>query len=133
MTDDEFIAGLENCTLAEEQFHHPEHVKMAFIYLHRYPALEALQHFSNSLAKFAASMGKAERYHETITWAFFFLIRERVARAPTVLAWNDFAGANPDLLDWGNNILKRYYRDEILSSDFARRTFVFPDKCALIV
>ena len=43
MTDDEFIASFENCSLANESFHHSDHVRMAFLYLCRYPALEALQ------------------------------------------------------------------------------------------
>ena len=56
MTDDEFIAAFENCSLASESFHHANHVRMAFLYLARYPALEALQRFSTALARFAARM-----------------------------------------------------------------------------
>ena len=81
MTDDEFIASFEDASLANESFHHADHVRMAFLYLCRYPALEALQRFSTSLMKFAASKGKPELYHETITWAFLLLIRERMARS----------------------------------------------------
>jgi len=29
---------------------------------------------------------------------------------------------------WKDNILKKYYRDETLSSDLAKSTFVFPDR-----
>jgi hypothetical protein len=46
MTDDEFMASFENCSLSNESFHHSDHAKMAFLYLSRYPALEALQRFS---------------------------------------------------------------------------------------
>src|SRR5271167_3060685 len=77
MTDEEFIASFESCDLASECFHHTDHVRMAFLYLRRYPAFEALQRFSTSLARFANAHGKPELYHETITWAFVFLIRER--------------------------------------------------------
>jgi hypothetical protein len=31
-------------------------------------------------------------------------------------------------LNWKDNVLKEYYRDETLSSDLARNTFLFPDK-----
>jgi hypothetical protein len=128
MTDDEFIAGFENCTLPPGSFHHPDHIKMAFLYLSRYPALEALQRFSSALARFAAANGKPGLYHETITWAFVLLIRERMARAPAHQSWPDFASTIPDLLDWKENILQRYYRQETLASDLARHTFLFPDK-----
>ena len=43
MTDDEFLANFEDCSLANESFHHSDHVKMPFLYLCRYPALEAIQ------------------------------------------------------------------------------------------
>jgi hypothetical protein len=126
MTDDEFISSFEDCSLAA--FHHADHVRMAFLYLCRYPALEALQRFSASLVRFAASTGKPELYNETITWAFLLLIRERMARAGSRQTWIEFAAGNRDLLSWKDNILKKYYRDETLSSGLAKNTFLFPDK-----
>jgi hypothetical protein len=129
MNDDEFIASFENGTLSSESFHHSDHVKMAFLYLNRYPALEALQRFSSSLMNFAAAKGKPGLYHETITWAFVFLVRERMARAGGRQTWSEFAAANNDLLNWEDNILKQYYRSETLSSDLARSSFLFPDRC----
>jgi hypothetical protein len=128
MTDEELIAGFENCTLPNESFHHADHVRVAFLYLSRYPALEALQHFSASLTRFAAAHGKPHLYHETVTWAFLLLIRERMARAGCAQTWIQFAAGNSDLLEWKNHVLKKYYREETLQSDFAKRTFIFPDK-----
>jgi hypothetical protein len=127
MTDEQFISSLEDCTLDNAAFHHADHVRMAFLYLERYPVIEALQRFSTALARFAASRGKPERYHQTITWAFLLLIHERMVRGGG-LAWTEFAALNPDLLDWNDNILKKYYREETLSSDLARTTFLFPDR-----
>lgn len=128
MTDEEFMARFENGGLAVESFHHADHVKMAFLYLCRYPALEALERFSSTLARFAEAKGKPGLYHETITWAFLLLIRERMARAGQPQSWTQFAANNMDLLNWKENILRQYYRAETLSSDLARRTFLFPDK-----
>ena len=129
MTDDEFISKFEDCSLAGKPFHHADHVRMVFLYLHRYAALEALQRFSTSLERFATAQGRPDLYHETITWAFFLLIRERMARAGTEQTWEQFAAGNADLLDWKNNVLKRYYREETLASNLAKHTFVLPDKC----
>lgn len=128
MTDDEFVARFEDCSLANESFHHTDHVKLAFLYVSRYPALEALQRFSAALARFAAANGKPELYHETVTWAFLLLIRERMARAGSRQTWTQFAATNGDLLSWKDNVLKKYYRGETLASDLARSTFLFPDK-----
>jgi hypothetical protein len=128
MTDEQFIDSFESCILANERFHHADHVKMAFLYLSRLPALEAIQRFSAALVRFAAAKGKPELYHETVTWAFLLLIRERMARAGRPQTWSEFAAGNADLLTSKDDVLKRYYRGETLSSDLARSTFLFPDK-----
>ena len=128
MTDDEFITRFEDCSLAVEDFHHADHVRMAFLHLRRYPPLEALQRFSASLMKFAATHNNPTLYHETITWAFLLLIRERMARSGRQQTWAEFSANNKDLLAWKDNILKKYYREETLSSALARSTFLLPDK-----
>jgi hypothetical protein len=127
MTDKELIDHFEDGTLPDECFHHREHVRIAFLYLTKYPVLEVLQVFSRTLRKFAEARGKPHFYHETITWAYVFLIQERVARAGTNQTWEDFACSNPDLLLWKEGILTRYYRAETLMSDMARAVFVLPD------
>jgi|SRR6185437_12406559 len=127
MTDHQFIAELEACTLSPDRFHHAGHVHAAWIYLSRYPALEAIGRFCNSLRNFAASMGKPERYHETITWAYLLIVNERMQCQGGGENWDSFAAANPDLLDWENPILHRYYRKETLDSALARRVFLMPD------
>jgi len=130
MSDDEFLAAFENAALDVAAFHHSGHVRMAFVYLQRYPALDALRLFSTALARLAAAAGKPERYHETITWAYLLLIRERLARARSVQTWEEFSAANPDLLDWPHSVLRRYYRTETLASGLARATFLLPDRPA---
>ncbi len=74
MIDEEFIVSFENGSITNATFHHEDHVRMAFLYLCRYPALEALQRFSAALAGLAAASGKPELYHETITWAFLLYL-----------------------------------------------------------
>jgi hypothetical protein len=106
MTDEQFMANFETCTLPNESFHHRDHVKMAFLYL-RYPPWQALERFSLALARFAAANGKPQLCNETITWAFMFLIRERLARSRSEQTWNEFAAANADLLTWKDNVLKK--------------------------
>ena len=127
MTDQELMDGFEDGTLPNESFHHRDHVRAAFLYLTKYPILEALELFSKTLRRFAEAHGKPQLYHETITWAYVFLIRERMARAGKNQGWDEFARNNPDLLAWKDGILTRYYRAETLTSDLARAVFVLPD------
>ena len=128
MNDEEFIAGFEACTLPAEGFHHEQHVRVVWLYLRRYPVLETIMKFSESLKRFATANGKPNLYHETITWAYVFLIHERIKRNGQEQNWQEFVETNADLFDWKDNILKSYYHEETIRSDFARRTFVFPDR-----
>jgi hypothetical protein len=128
MTGQELINEFESSSTAPASFHHVDHVRLAFEYLCRYQALEAIEKFANALKRFAAAQGKAQRYHETITWAYVLLIRERMARAGRIESWEEFAARNGDLLVWNGGVLDRLYRKETLDSDFARTTFVLPDQ-----
>jgi hypothetical protein len=127
VSDEQLLEEFERGTLVAESFHHADHARMAFLYLHKYPVTEALERFCGALARFAANQGKPERYHETVTWAYVLLIRERLARADRRQSWEEFAAENGDLLDWTDNILGRYYRKETLESNIAKRVFVLPD------
>jgi hypothetical protein len=127
MTDQELIRDFENDPLPADSFHHVDHARLAFAYLSEYPALEALDKFATALKRFATARGKPQLYNETITHAYFFLIRERMARFPS-REWDEFAAQNSDLLVWKDGILGRYYREGTLQSELARTVFVFPDR-----
>lgn len=124
---EDFIEQFESCTLPGESFHHQDHVRLAWLYLSRYSLIDALTRFSEGLKRFATAKGNAGLYHETITLAYVFLIHERIKRDSSGQSWEEFANTNADLLDWKNNVLKGFYREDTLFSDFARKVFVFPD------
>jgi hypothetical protein len=128
MTNEDLIRRFEQDLAPDAPFHHADHVRLAFAYLSQYPAFQALEKFSAALKRFATVRGKTQLYNETITCAYFVLIRERMARAGN-LTWEQFERENPDLLIWKDGILSRYYTDATLKSDLARRVFVLPDKC----
>jgi hypothetical protein len=113
---------------APGDFHHTDHVRVAFAYVSRFPFLEAVERFSAALKRFAVSRGKPNLYHETITWAYLFLIRERIVRSGRRPSWEEFEERNPDLLIWKGGVLGSLYRPETLESELARRIFVLPDR-----
>jgi hypothetical protein len=129
MCNEEIIRTFESGTVPADSFHHADHVRLAFAYLSLFPPLEALEKFTAALKAYAASLGKSQLYHETITHAYFFLIRERMVREGAS-DWDEFSARNSDLLVWKNGILGRYYSESTLQSELARRVFVFPDRCA---
>jgi len=125
--NEEFVIAFENCELDPSDFHHREHVWLAWIYLDRESLPEAMLRYINGLRRFTRHVGAEMKYHETITCAFLSLIHERMAHGPEDETWEAFAERNPDLLNDAKELLARYYSQETLESDFARKVFVLPD------
>ena len=119
-------AGLEAFLHGEvhgRDFHHVDHVRVAFEILERHDFPEAVAAYAAGLKSIAGRAGNPGAYHETITVAFLSLIAERRAAG----AYGDFGAfieRNADLLD--KAILARWYTPERLQSETARRTFVLP-------
>jgi hypothetical protein len=130
--DFELIVAFEAGEMPQGGFRHPDHVRVAWWYLLRYPLPEAIAIFSARLKAFATARGKPEMYHETVTIAYVLLISERLdgAGAASALPWVKFAEEHADLLAWNPSILERYYTPSTLWSERARRTFVMPDRLA---
>jgi CDP-diacylglycerol--glycerol-3-phosphate 3-phosphatidyltransferase len=129
VNNQELIERFESDMVPESSFHHADHVRLAFAYLCEYPALQALEKFAVALKHYATARDKSQLYNETVTHAYFFLIRDRMARS-TWEDWDEFARGNADLFTWKNGILSRYYHEATLRSDLAQSVFLFPDKFA---
>jgi hypothetical protein len=122
----ELLDKFVDTTLPADQFHHRQHVEVAWMFVRGHGMPAALAEFTTAIKRFAVAKGATGLYHETITWAFLLLIAERQARRPAA-TWTEFEAVNADLLVWKPSILERYYSKELLASDLARRTFLMPD------
>ncbi|MGE3273586.1 MAG: hypothetical protein AB7O67_00650 [Vicinamibacterales bacterium] len=126
MTGDEsrLLRGFQDGSLVE--FHHRDHVHLAWIYVREHGLEDGLPRFVADLRAFARAKGAPHLFHATITWAYLTLVAERRALTPD-LDWDAFAQAHGDLLVWKPSILDRYYSAERLWSETARACFVLPD------
>ena len=84
------LGRLETLDVSPEEFDHAAHVKMAWLYLREAPAETAEARFIATLRRITRHFGMPERYHETITRAFWLLIAERHRRDPDA-GWSAFA------------------------------------------
>jgi hypothetical protein len=123
----ELLDKFVDTTLPADQFHHRQHVQVAWLFVQKYGMPLAIGEFSAAIKRFADAKGATGLYHETITWAFLLLIADRQARQPRE-TWQEFETANADLLSWKPSILDRYYSKELLASDLAKRNFLMPDR-----
>jgi hypothetical protein len=127
LPDDELYAAFESGRLPKERFHHREHIRVAFLYLSRYPDLaEAALRFRSALRRFAEAHGVVRLLHETVTWAYLVLIQEKM-HGHRFETSEEFLASCPELLDHRGGLLARYYDvGMITASQSARHLFVLP-------
>ncbi|ETW96970.1 hypothetical protein [Candidatus Entotheonella palauensis] len=127
-SDADLLQAFEDCSLPEDEFRHATHIRMAWLYLQQMELSAAIQTFVTGLRRYAVSLGKADLYHEAITYAYLFLVHERLHRLEWPHTWQMFRQQNPDLFVYPSPLPEQLYRPETLSSDFARQIFVLPDR-----
>jgi hypothetical protein len=120
LDDATLVARFEDATLPPDAFGHREHVRVAWILLREGPFEAAALRFCRALRRFAAALGKAERYHETITWAYLALVNERLHAAESPADFDAFARVNRDLFDRAGGALAQLYDRATLESPLAR-------------
>jgi hypothetical protein len=124
MNDEDFLRALESCELPEQEFGHAGHVRTGYLYLRAGDFVTALERMQCSIRRYAAHLGKPDRYHETITVAFLALIQQQMCERGDGGGWAAFARDNPKLLN--KNLLQEFYPAEQLNSDVARKIFLLP-------
>ena len=126
MTDAALLtARIEQHQLPPEDFHHRDHVLVAFTMLSQYDFVEACSRYASTIRAMAEKAGAPEKFNATITFAFMSIIAERRARRPE-LGLDKFLATNADLLD--RQLLSCWYSSERLQSACARSQFLLPDK-----
>lgn len=123
------LRRFENGDIDAGTFSHELHVYTAWKMLSEVSPDEAFRRYAAALRRITAKFGVPEKYHETITGFFLFLIAERRAQADSD-DWRTFKTANPDLLSDAGGLLDSHYTPARLADPLARRQFLLPDKAA---
>jgi hypothetical protein len=109
---DDFAAG----RIEGAAFPHERHVQVAWCLRCRYSHEEAFARLAQGIRKIAARAGVPDKYHETMTRAWFELVTQA-----------DELRAHPELLD--STLLARYYTAERLEA--GRHDWLEPDLAPL--
>jgi hypothetical protein len=125
LTDPEFVRMFEACELTNDNFHHRDHLRLAWIYVRRYGELEARVRIAGAIRKFASQHGKTGKYHETLTVAWLRLVGSAITRIPLDASFEDLTIAAPELLD--KRTIEKFYSLSVLDSKEARASWVQPD------
>lgn len=133
INDDEFLAAFEARTIKE--FHHRDHIKVAYLYLRRYPLEEAIGKVRSGLQALAvawkAPTDDLEKgYHETITQAWVRLVHLTMGDVGVAECADGFCEQQPKLMEKSH--LELFYSRERLFTWEAKRGFVEPDLAAFV-
>ena len=128
MSDDQFLAAFEGRTV--EEFHHRDHIKVAYLYLRRYPLEKAIVKVRDGLKALAvawnAPVDDLEKgYHETMTQAWMRLVHLALKDSGAAASADGFCEQQPQLLE--KTRLQLFYSRERLMTWDAKREFVEPD------
>ena len=127
MSDEQFIAAFEAGTL--DEFHHKDHIRVAWIYLRKYGVYEGSRRIINGIRNFAASRNQHNLYHETITRFWIRAVAHHIQEAPEISTFCGFCRNAPRLLD--SKLIQCHYSPTLLKSDEARMIFTSPDRMEL--
>ena len=116
MTEDEFLAAFEACSL--EEFHHRDYIIVAYLYSRRHTLVEAVVKVLSGLQALAAAWGAPtddleKGYHETMTQAWGVGLPEDAC----LRLWRErkqLCDEHPDLMQ--KQCLDRFYARERLFS-----------------
>ena len=133
MNDDDFLAAFEARTL--DEFHHRDHIKVAYLYLCRHSLDEAIAKVRAGLQALAAAWGAPvddlERgYHETMTQAWVRVVHLTLGDCGAAENADAFCDQQPELLQ--KTHLQLFYSRERLTTWEAKRHFVEPDLAPLV-
>jgi len=122
--DEQFLAAFEAGQIANQDFHHRDHLRLAWIQIRRLGLPRASEAVTAAIRQFAGRHGHADRYHDTMTRFWLRVVGMGITRHPT-LRFDELLAAEPHLLD--KNLPYRHWSRELMGSDGARHRWVEPD------
>ena len=124
--DLEFRVAFENGDIPAAEFHHRDHLRLAYVYLCQHETKPAFELFRHQVKKFLSENGVPDdKYHETVTASWVQAVRHFMEMRGTASSFEELINKDDRLLDM--DIMLTHYRKETLFSDSARREFVQPD------
>jgi hypothetical protein len=96
--DDEFLRAFFGLTLRNSEFHHRDHLRLAWLAVRRHGGA-AEEFVTKGVQRFAEHHSHGPAYHDTMTRFWVRLVAQAVSHRPEIADFDDFLAAYPLLLD----------------------------------
>jgi hypothetical protein len=120
VTDQEFLDAFQAGRISPSEFHHRDHLRLAFLQVRRLGLEPAAAVVAAGIRGFATARGQHRLYHETLTRFWIRIVAH--ASAPT---FEETLERHPQLLD--KELPLRHWRRETLFGEAARGAWLEPD------
>jgi hypothetical protein len=121
----ELVSRLEALTLTKDDFHHRQHLEVAFWYLQSKGTKAGSNAIARAIEAFTTHLGHASKFHITITLCWIRLVAAGMAEQGPCTTPDELICLHPALLD--KHLPLRFYSKEVLFSEKARTQWVEPD------
>lgn len=132
-SDADFVREFEARRWPLEQWHHRDHVRLAYLYLRQGTFEQAADRLRAGLKAYIAAHGivdtPTQGYHETLTLAWLRLVEMILAEYGPEESGEAFCDAHPELSQ--TKTLRLFYSKDLLTSPRAKFTFLAPDLAPL--
>jgi hypothetical protein len=100
MTDAEFARAFEAGQIPNTEFHHVDHLRLAWAYLGESLSVDAAtDRMREAIRRFATSVGKPEKYSDAMTIFWMHAVAAARASMPADADFEGMLRANPQLRD----------------------------------
>src|SRR5690349_11412367 len=127
--DTEFIEKFEAQSWPPERWRHRDHVRLAYLYLRKFPFDQALERIRTGIKTHNAAHGVPDHdtsgYHETMTAAWLTLVDAVLQEYGSGETADAFDEAHPELSQ--KKTLRLFYSKDLFMSPRAKVEFVEPD------
>ncbi len=125
LTDAQFIAAMEQLRIANSNFHHRDHIRLAWAYLQTFSAPVAEAKLTDCIRQFAIHNGAPHKYHHTITFVWVRIVAAAMRLTPALQSFEPFASAHPFLFD--ARLPWNFHSAARLDTEAARAGWMEPD------
>jgi hypothetical protein len=124
MTDQEFLHAFESGHLAPAEFHHRDHLRLAWLEVNLWGLEAGAAAVAGGIRRFATAHGRHQLYHETLTrfWV-------RIVAHASLATFAETLEAHPMLLR--KDLPLAHWSRETLYGDAARVAWIEPDLAPL--
>src|SRR5205823_5312934 len=99
MDDAAFLSAFETGLLPNSEFHHRDHIRLAWLYLRRDGPDAGARKVSEAILDFATARGAADRFHVSVTTFWVRLVQHVMDAFPGIDHFEDLISAVPVLTD----------------------------------